>query len=99
MLIDAGTAASLLPQIDAVVFVMQNASEDVVPVGDDRILRAKFCWPEAWQGVNFHWKGPTWTTIDPKPCVFMPTGYPAAMPVPGGGLKSFNNILCHELGH
>ncbi|MBK8907336.1 MAG: hypothetical protein IPM60_05375 [Rhodospirillales bacterium] len=99
MLIDAGTAATVLPKIDAVVFVIQNASEDVVKVGD-RVLRARFCWPQAWQGVNFHWKGPTWTTIVAKPCVFMPTAYQTGQPPdPSGLTKSFTNILCHELGH
>ncbi|MFN8078260.1 MAG: hypothetical protein U0Q19_01730 [Kineosporiaceae bacterium] len=99
-LIDAGIDELILNRIDAVVFVIQNASEDVVKVGKDTVLRTKFCWPQAWQGVRFHTKDEFSTTIKPKPAIFLPTAWPTAMPPdPGGLVKSWTNILCHELGH
>jgi hypothetical protein len=101
-LIDAGISKPVLDNTDAVVFVVQTASDDVIVSGDDT-FRAKFVWPQAnYSAATFHFKtvqsdGVETNGFKTMPSVLIPTRMPASMPV--DQVLDLTKVLCHELGH
>ena len=94
------TAESLLNEIDAFVFVVQTASDEVVTVGDST-LPAKFVWPVETDGSFFFWPagGSFFSGLKSvsKPVVFMPTEFPAG--TPPDRRFDLTTTLWHEIGH
>ena len=76
---------TVLDSTDAVVFVVETASEDVIVSGDDT-FRAEFVWPQAnYSAATFHWKnlqldGVESNGLKTMPSIIMPTRMPSRMP-------------------
>ena len=103
LLADSGRS-NWLAQVDAVLFVVQTASEGMTVVGT-KLALSMFVWPQAWRGIHFYRKtvhpgGTTNTAFQQLPIVLMPTHTPSRMPATEK-MQSTNHthILCHELGH
>lgn len=96
-------AGAVLRGIDAVVFVVQTASEQQFVAGGKQLGRAMYVWPQAWAG-DFHWHtqhpdGPVTHSQKSIPTIYMPTHLPAMSP--GNPIAPYDpaNVLCHEIGH
>jgi M6 family metalloprotease-like protein len=93
----------ILDQMDAVVFVVQTATENLSVVGT-KLALPMYVWPQATRSQFYrrtqHAGGPTTSTYVDKPIVFMPSHTPSKIPSTQKIQQvSHTNILCHELGH
>ncbi|MDQ3549486.1 MAG: hypothetical protein M3439_11790, partial [Chloroflexota bacterium] len=102
-MLDRTGQGNVLEKIDAVLFVVQTATEHLSIVGT-KLALPMYVWPQA-SRTDFYRKtqlpgGPTTWTFGQKPIIFMPSHTPSKMPA-AQKMQSVNHthILCHELGH